>query len=372
MDQMQRRGAKMVYYHYADFANKQLRQLEGAEEYKRQRNLTKKVQAEIESLESSIQSTKSPVEKTEMTRKFTKAKLWLAADTKSLHDHESALKSFLEQSISMYAHYMEASDEHDQGIAIRFCGLWFSKFDSEIAAESIRHALQKVSTYKFLFLAHQLTARLGIRSSSEGGRRNQRYLNQLVEAMCLQHPYHSLFQVLSASESNTKKYPLDVGGSAQDALQGRHEDAKKIVENIRSMLQRGGDEQYSRPKNFMSLMTETFRAYVEWAKFPIKHMHYKTGDWEKMPNVALKQWTWNKKPRTTPENPLPLPVVTVEVPIDITGQYLNITTIHYFEQDFTVAGGVNTPKITVCMDSAGKSHKQLVCRNIDNIKHHYN
>lgn len=360
LDQIRRRAAKMVYYQYADFANKQLRQMEGSEDYRLQKDWVAKIQAEIRDLDTMAETAKSTAEKEEIKRRREKASRLLETDKKNVEEHESATKSFLQQAISMYAHYMEASDEQDEEIAVRFCGLWFAKFESDIAAESIRHALQKISTHKLLFLSHQLTARLGTWSSGEGAKRNQRFLHQLVEGMCIQHPYHCLIQVLTAKGLEITSKKGRSNEPTPDMQAKRQEEAKKIIESVRNSTRQGSKRPH-RPDNFMEQMEDTFKGYIEFAAYPIKSMQFKSGSWHPISkSVGLYRYTWDGKSKAGKPSPLSIPVVTASLPIEMGGKYLGIPTIQYYQRVFTVAGGVHVPKIAVCMDSTGKLHKQLV------------
>jgi ataxia telangiectasia mutated family protein len=316
-------------------------------------------QNEVDDLERNSKATRSQADKEDIRRRKEKSERLLDIERKNLNDSESSLKSFIQQAITMYAHYMEVSNNQDQEIAVRFCSLWFAKFESDIVAESIRNALQKISTYKLLFLSHQLTARLGSGLTKDGGRRNQRYIHQLIEAMCIQHPYHSLVQVLTARGSEQTLTSQEE--HSVELYARRSEGAKKIVENVRS--QQTGNK-YSRPKSFINMMEQTFEAFIEWAKFPIKQSGYQSGMMIPIPQeIALYQWTWDettKRDRRELPEPLPIPVITADIPIEVDGAYFRMPTLHYYLRRFTVAGGLNLPKITICRDSLGRTHRQLV------------
>lgn len=335
--------------------------MEASEDFKLQRDWVARIEAEIRELDSSSKSTKSRDEEEDFKRRREKAQRLLETDRKNVEEHESSVKSFLQQAISMYAHYMEVSNEQDEEVAVRFCGLWFAKFESDVAAESIRHALQKISTHKLLFLSHQLTARLGTGSTIEGGRRNQRFLHQLVEGMCLQHPYHSLLQVLTAKGRLSSPKRSRLQDAPPDLHLRRQEEAKKIIESVRNTLRQPHGYRFNRPDNLMEIMEEVFRAYVEWSRYPIKEMNYKSSSSYTIPkSVALHRWTWDGKSKSTKPTPLPVPVVTASLPIDISGRYLGMPTIQFYRNTFTPAGGMHVPKITACVDTLGKQHRQLV------------
>lgn len=354
LNQIQRREAKVVYYQYASFSNKQLRHMETSEEYKRQKEWSVKALAEIENLTQGMAGAKSQVELEDLRRQKEKALRLLEADEKNLKEHEAAVRSFLQQAVSMYAHYMETSNNLDQEVAVRFCGLWFAHFDSEVAAESVRHALPKISSHKLLFLSHQLTARLG--SSNESERRSQAFLKQLVEGMCTFHPFHSLFQVLTMRGLTTDS---KIEKKSSDNSQRRRDEARRIVEAVRLKFKDGF---LGRPNRFMELIEESFTAYVEWARYPIKPTRPKSGNFYPIPKgIALYKWTWDGRSRIDKPQPLCVPVVTSDIPIEMDGKYLDIPSIQWYERRYTVAGGVHVPKITLCVDTLGRQHRQMVC-----------
>jgi ataxia telangiectasia mutated family protein len=356
LNQVQRRAAKMVYYQYASFANEQLRQMEASEEYKRQKEWSDNVKAEIKELDRGISVTRSQSEKEDLRRRREKSERFLEADQKNLKEHEAAVKSFLQQAISMYAHYMEASNTLDQEIAVRFCGLWFAHFDSEIAAESIKHALPKISSHKLLFLSHQLTARLG--SSKDSEKRSQQFLKQVVEAMCSNHPFHSLFQVMTMRGLAPSPKDARTENNSVDSSTKRRDEAKRIIEIVRLKIKDGA---LARPDRFMELMEESFKAYVEWAQYPIKELNPKNGIFYSIPkNIALFKWSWDGRSKVNKPQRLCIPVITADIPIEMDGKYLDIPTIHWYERRYTVAGGVHVPKINLCVDTLGRQHRQLV------------
>lgn len=356
--QISRRSAKGVYLQYAEFANRHLRRMDEAEEYQRQQDWVIKVEAELQQLNQAYKNAQSSTEKDLFRRRRDKTLLLLREDQKTLEQHRKAATTFLEQAISMFAHYMEVSDDSDEEVAIKFCGLWFSRFDSEKSAEAIRHALQRISTYKLLFLAHQLTARLGIKwPTASEGKRNHKALNQLVEAMCTQHPFHSLLQVLTAK--GVDNLPKVKGEEIpSEFTQNRAEEAKKIIENVRTTLGSGTGQQYKRPEGFMNMMEEALKGYVEWARWPIKDMGCKSRVWYNIPpNLAIYRWGSSKNGK--PQIVLHIPPATADIPVSMNGDYSNIPTIKCYERSFTVAGGLHVPKINECIDTAGKRHRQL-------------
>jgi len=99
------------------------------------------------------------------------------------------------------------------------------------------------------------------------------------------------------------------------------------------------------------------KAYLSWAKFAIKgHPVFDPAQRrsgkekiipEDQPIMRLRQ--------------VPVPVVTARTPLDPTLEYKNVVEIVSYEKRFELAGGVNLPKICICLGSDGNKYKQLVC-----------
>jgi len=117
-------------------------------------------------------------------------------------------------------------------------------------------------------------------------------------------------------------------------------------------------------------MEEHFRVSLEWAQHPIKEMvrganskdkKEKKDEFPIPKSVRLRELVWEAQGRGTqcPASQ-PIPVSTAQIPIDYSKRYDNFPRLHYYKSQFNVAGGVNLPKINVCVDDQGFTHKQLV------------
>lgn len=367
LEMKDKRLGKQVYLQFAEFSDRQYRQISASPDLERLRRWVRRIDEEIQGLVSTKRQNTS---KDTMHRQREKAEKVLTTDKENLKMLEESIRSFLEQALLMYAEYMEWSEEDDQEIAVRFCGLWFSNFTNELVLNAIKSSLGKISPHKFLFLAHQLTARLGTASQGEGAKQHQRFLQQVVVAMCIRHPFHSIFQVLSArgAESDSKR----VGRKDAPPLASeRKAEAEKIVEKIRQK-----QKDMKRPDKLLEEMEESFKCFVEWSKYPIKATKPTPGIPYLVPkSTGLFSLTWSKsakKERREKPKLKPYPVVTADIAIDRTTEYRNITTFHYYEDHYFVVGGVHVPKLISCVDSLGKTHKQLVSLSyyiIDLLRH---
>lgn len=55
-----------------------------------------------------------------------------------------------------------------------------------------------------------------------------------------------------------------------------------------------------------------------------------------------------------------IPVITKDLDVDVTGRYNDVVGTKRFERSFELAGGINLPKIIICVGTDGRSYKQVV------------
>lgn len=186
---------------------------------------------------------------------------------------------------------------------------------------------------------HQLAARI-IDACPENERENQEALQKLVKRLCLEHPFHGLYQVFSLKADSAGRGR----GQAHPAEESQMR-RKKAADGILDKL--GGET----TQPFRARLTDVLRAcdaYLRWCKYRIKAAR----DNQPMPI-----------PDTEPIlklRDIKIPVLTLWTPIDPTMHYNNFVSIRSYEKTFTTAGGVNLPKICVCIGSDRQPHKQLV------------
>ncbi|KZP09916.1 hypothetical protein FIBSPDRAFT_922456 [Athelia psychrophila] len=283
----------------------------------------------------------------ELTQAQRKAVTLLSQDQTYFEQESGARNAFLEQAIDMYSRSLATSDAFDDDGSLRLCSLWFANFDDIPLQEKVRIALDRVPSRKFVFLAHQLSARLSASSSGQVAQ-NQTNVHSIISRMCQEHPFHSLYQVFALRAN-----PGQGLTSSTRRQSSRHDislsqtNRSSAADDIFSRL-RGDSTMGSRVQGVENVC----KASLQWAVLPIRH------DARYGKNM--------KGPFKVPENidllkikNLQVPVVTVATPIDVTLRYDKCIWIKGFEERFDTAGGVNLPKISVCIGEDGSRHKQL-------------
>ncbi|KAG5638353.1 hypothetical protein H0H81_000486 [Sphagnurus paluster] len=289
----------------------------------------KKRQAELKLLASDTHAYKS------LNAIQLKAQKLLYADVESSRKYYQARDTFLKQAISMYARSLQVSDLYDGDAVIRLCSLWFANFENDTPGlqEDIRTALELVPSRKVVFLSHQLTARIS--TPAEGDLSIvQKNLQQLVFRMCKEHPFHSLYQVycLKPTVSSSKRQSIRI--TSPPTYDERAAAAHGIFDRLRGTTIPGN----------LKEIEQLCDACVGWAKFSTKGKelvkYVLQGNIRKIRNLRV-------------------PVITHHTPLDPTLLYNDCPWIDHYESAWKPAGGVNNPKISVCVGTDGIKYIQL-------------
>lgn len=277
-----------------------------------------------------------------------KAKAVLAEDEEAYKQHNGALVTFLDLAINMYSRCLAASDIFDDNVPIRFCSLWFANFEDQRLQDAFKNAVARIPSRKFVFLSHQLSARMSQPSQGELPA-NQQILQELVIRMCQEHPFHSLYQVYcirpekSGRSSSSRRLSSRHEPTLSQAQLDRSSAASDIFDRLLS------DPRYS---TRVKAIKQVCDASIEWAKYPAKDnraINKVKGLLHIPDNLTIRRLC-----------DVQVPVVTSHPAIDATLKYDHCVWISHYDPTFTTAGGINLPKISTCYGSNGEKYKQLV------------
>jgi serine-protein kinase ATM len=269
-----------------------------------------------------------------------KAERLLREDTQRYKKHSESLSTFLQQAIDMYSRCLQAADDFDNDGHIRLVSLWFANFNDNDLQDKVRFSIDRIPSRKFVFLAHQLSARLA-KPANDPVTGSQDSLQNLILRMCREHPFHSLYQVYclrpsygGRRSSSRLDLPLSQGERAAAAAD--------IFDRLRTD-----------PSSNQQVVDveQVCDAYLQWAKRPIRGF---------VNNGRSRPYEIPSDMLILKLNDVRVPVLTVNTPIDPALQYQNCIWISHYESTFETAGGINIPKICYCCGSDGTRYKQLV------------
>lgn len=338
-----------AYHQFALFADKQYHTMMKSPDAIRMQLYVERKRKEVEERKRTRDS--SQPHEAGHRRALERAEIVLKEDEHRYDEHVQAQVTFLKQAVTMYARSLAVSDAFDDDSAVRLCSLWFANFDfdkgefqSELAA-----AMAQVPSRKLVFLAHQLTARLAkVDSSSKST--GQVVLQPLLKRMCREHPFHSLYQVFCLQSDGSVS-------SSDRRRSGRHASSMSQADRAAAAISifdqlLSDDTSHGRTKDIRTLC----EASLAFANHPLKELYKNKRLPSSIPIPSGQQLR-------TIQN-LRVPVMTIETPLDSTSRYDDCVWVQRYEPHFSTAGGLNLPKIAICVGSNGKSYKQLVSKDI--------
>ncbi|KAI0011757.1 hypothetical protein F4779DRAFT_571164 [Xylariaceae sp. FL0662B] len=330
--------AGKVYHQFAMFCDEQLQNPDGLEDLARLQHLRKGKSDEVSQLKGLISSTRDSQMKTKYQSYLTKAKQWLDLDEQDLRRVEQSRTEFVRLSMENYLLSLIASDEHNND-ALRFTALWLERSGEDFTNEAVRKYIDKVPTRKFAPLMNQLTSRL-----LDQTHLFQKLLIDLVYRICVDHPYHGMYQIWSGMKSRTNLKD-DIAVLRQ-----------KATERVGKKL-----AQTESVASIWAAIDKTSKAYHVLA-MERDSSPYKTGQKIAVKDssagsslaAALAKWR--------------IPPPTMQIELSASRDYSQIPFISKVEPNMSIASGVSAPKIITVVGSNGERFKQLVKGGNDDLR----
>lgn len=323
--------AGQVFHEFASFCDKQLQNADNLEDFRRIEKLRERKEAEVRDLEKMIKSASSQArEKDNLKSHRAKAKQWFDLDDREFQRLRESRQAFLRQSLENYLLCLKACDKYDND-ALRFSALWLEHYKSEVANNAVAKNIGRVGSRKFASLMNQWSSRLLDDTSSF-----QSLLYSLVLRICVEHPYHGMYQVFAGSKTK--------GGKDETAL-SRNAAATNLVNELKNN---------KRASQTWLAVHNTNINYVRFAIEKLNDTNIRPGS--KVP--LRKSAAGQKLEHDATTQRIPPPTMKIELRADC--DYSNVPLITKFQQEFTVASGISMPKILTAIGSDGLKYKQLV------------
>lgn len=322
--------AGVVFHEFASFCDKQLQNADGLEDFQRIQKLRERKDAEVGDLDKMIKSASSQAKERDNLKNYrAKAKQWFDIDDREFQRLRESRQTFLRQSLENYLLCLKACDKYEND-ALRFSALWLENYESDIANEAVSRHVGQVGSRKFAALMNQWSSRL-----LEKPGQFQSLLSSLVLRICLDHPYHGMYQIFTGFKTKGK----------DDAAVKRHAAASNIVQELKA----------SKIQN--STWVALHNTNLVFVKFAIERLDdpaIKQGS-----KVPLRRFaTGQRIEQDIQKSRVPPPTMKIELRPDC--DYRDVPVIARFEPQFTVASGISMPKIITAIGTDGLKYKQLV------------
>jgi len=284
-------------------------------------------------------ATKDSQQKNKYASHLTKAKQWLDLDQQELRRMEQTRSEFVQLSLENYLLSLIASDEHNND-ALRFTALGLEKSEEQSTNSAVKKYIEQVPTRKFAPLINQLSSRLQNTASAF-----QHMLINLVYRICMDHPYHGMYQIWSGVRMRTNKED-EVAVLRQRATVKIEDQFKKQGCAVGPIWQ--AIDKTSRVYHTLALERDSQR-YKSGQKMPLK---------ESAAGQALI--------KVLSQYHIPPPTMQMELNAD--KDYSKVPMIAKLDPSMSIASGVSAPKIITAIGTDGERFKQLVKGGNDDLR----
>ncbi|PYI08977.1 ataxia telangiectasia mutated [Aspergillus sclerotiicarbonarius CBS 121057] len=325
-----------VYHGFAMFCDRQLQNPDGLEDFRRIEQLRDRKEKEVRALEDMMKTAQGK-EREALKYHRAKTKQWFDLDDREYQRLRRSREAFLQQCLENYLICLKESESYNND-ALRFCALWLDKSDSAIANMAVAKYLSQVPSRKFAPLMNQLTSRL-----LDVADEFQKMLFALIFRICVEHPFHGMYQIFASSKSK--------GSKDQSAL-SRNRAAGNLVEGLRN------------DKRMGPTWIAIHNTNINYVRFAIEKPDEKFKSGAKVPLKKLSNGERLEQDAATQK--LPPPTMKIDIRVDC--DYSDVPKLVKYNPEFTIASGVSAPKIVTAIASNGARYKQLFKGGNDDLR----
>ena len=328
-----------VFHEFASFCDQQLQNPDGLEDFRRIQKLRDSKEAEVKDMNKMMESKGSQTKERNIIKSHRdKAQQWFDLDNREFQRLHDSRQTFLRQSLENYLLCLRACDKYDSD-ALRFSALWLENHESKIANAAVAKHISQVGSRKFATLMNQWSSRL-LHDEDDF----QKLLSSLVFRICIDHPYHGMYQIFAGSKSK---------GSKDKTALSRNAAANMIVSQLKASRHASGT---------WTAVHNTNISFVRFASEKLDDASRK----QNMP-LSLRGSPYGQRvEQDVLIQKVPPPTARIELRADC--DYSDVPVIDRFHPEFTVAGGISAPKIVIAFGTDGKKYKQLFKSGNDDLR----
>ncbi|XP_050221682.1 serine/threonine-protein kinase ATM isoform X2 [Mercurialis annua] len=330
--------------HYADALFRSYEDRLSSSEWQAAMRLRKHKTLELEALIRRLKNS-AKGDKTDYSAKIQELQKQLTLDKEEAEKLLDDRDNFLSLALEGYKRCMVIGDKYDVRVVFRLVSLWFSLSSRQNVVNNMLHTIAEVQSYKFVPLVYQIASRMGSSKDVPGPQNFQFALASLVKKMAIDHPYHTLFQLLALAN----------GDRIKDKQRSRNSfvvDMDKII-SARNLL----DELSSYHGAVIGQMRQMVDIYIKLAEL------------ETRKEDTNKRMTLPREIRSVRQLEL-VPVVTATLPVNRNCNYSD-GSFPYFKglaDSVMVMNGINAPKVVESLGSDGKKYRQLAKSGNDDLR----
>ncbi|XP_056686258.1 serine/threonine-protein kinase ATM isoform X2 [Spinacia oleracea] len=330
--------------HYADALFRSHEERLNSSEWQAALRLRKHKKLEMEALVKRFRSS-TKGEKTDYSLKIQELQRQLTLDTEVAEKLQDDRDNFLNLALDGYKHCLVLGEKYDVRVVFRLVSIWFGLSSRQNVIKAMANTVNEVQSYKFIPLVYQIASRMGSTKEVQGPHSFQFALASLVKKMAIEHPYHTILQLLALAN----------GDRIKDKQRSRNSyvvdiDKKVAAENLLKELQ-------AHHGNIIRQMKQLVEIYIRLAELETKR------------EDTNKKVSLPRDIRSVRELEL-VPVLTSNISVDRSCQYSEGTFPHFkgLGDSVVVMNGINAPKVVECYGSDGKTYRQLAKSGNDDLR----
>ncbi|GAV63786.1 PI3_PI4_kinase domain-containing protein/FAT domain-containing protein/FATC domain-containing protein, partial [Cephalotus follicularis] len=330
--------------HYADALFRSYEERLNSSEWQAAMRLRKHKTIELEALCRRLR-TSTKGDKTDYSLKIQELQKQLAMDNEEADKLQGDIDNFLSLALEGYKRCLIICDKYDVRVVFRLVSLWFSLSSRQQVIKNMLNTIDEVQTYKFIPLMYQIASRLGSSKDGLGAHNFQSALASLVRKMAIDHPYHTIFQLLALANGDRIK---DKQRSKNSFVADM--DKKLAAEYLLEEL-----SSYHGP--IITQMKQMVEIYIKLAELETRR------------EDTNKRIVLPREIRSVRQLEL-VPVVTASFPVDPSCQYPehSFPCFKGLADSVMVMNGINAPKVVECYGSDGHKYRQLAKSGNDDLR----
>ncbi|KAJ2263202.1 Serine/threonine-protein kinase tel1 [Coemansia sp. RSA 376] len=311
---------------------------------------------ELDACQQEIARTSSTSEVQRLRGILRRLEIQVSNDQKELDELRSSIGGFLRLAIWSFVKCLGCTDAFDNCVYSLVSLIMTNARAQELQSVLSSGVMDGVPSHKFLLLSHQLCARL----STEEDAFHQT-ITQLVSRMAVEYPYHTMYHLFALRNANRA-----LSSSASAKLSRKGSLSSRQVQESEKMEERRSEaatsiltrvsSQSPDLRSIAQAINELCSSYIDLAVCPVpdKFKNSKVGD-KLIPFSSRARIS--KLIKDLPPN---IPVLTAALRADAPGDYMCVPFVSSITAGYSLAGGINLPKILRLVGTDGKRYKQLV------------
>ncbi|XP_024973398.1 serine/threonine-protein kinase ATM isoform X4 [Cynara cardunculus var. scolymus] len=330
--------------HYADALFRSYEERLTSNEWQAAMRLRKHKTKELEALIRRYKNS-SKGEKTDYSVKIQELQKQLAMDREEAKKLQQDRDNFLSIALEGYKQCLVIGDKYDVRVVFRLVSLWFGLCTRQIVVNGMLSTIKEVQSYKFIPLVYQIASRLGSSKDSQGPNTFQFALVSLLKKMAIDHPYHTIFQLLALANG--------------DRVKDKQSSRNSFVVDM--------DKKYA-AESLLKELSSYHEAVIRQMKQMVE-IYIRLAELETKREDTNKKIALPRDIRSVRQLEL-VPVVTSSFPVDPSCQYDEGSFPHFkgLADSVTIMNGINAPKVVECLGSDGKKYRQLAKSGNDDLR----